>query len=278
MDNQNVDDKIQKLTDSLSTIKTENFITSIIVLVVGIILVTLLDRFARKLLKNSRLDLRIKDLALHIVKYLLYLTVIIAAVSTLGINLNAIVAIISIASLGITLALESVISNMASGIMLITTRPFTVGQYIESEDKGGTVQAIHLNHTEILTLEGTTIIVPNKTLANSIITNFHATGKRRLNFNVSCAYSEPTEKVKRGFLNACEKFPEILKEPAPEIYVASMEESDIKYNLYVWTKSEEALPVKYGFMTVLRDELEKSEVRFAYPHVVVKLPEKNEKN
>lgn len=259
----------EQMAESLKSLTLGQIVTAVVILVVGIILVKLLLKLIKRLLDKSRLDDKIRKIAIVVIRIILYTVVIVMAVSALGINTNSIVVFISVFSLGITLALENVLGNLAGGILLISTTPFKIGDYISVDGNEGTVHQILLNHTELVTTDDITIIIPNQRMSTSTVINYSAQGRRRLIFNVGCSYGSQTEDVQRACRNACDRLPGILKDPKPEIYISNFKDSNIDYVIYVWVMCKDVIPVKKEFYTILREELKKQNCHLAFPQLDV---------
>lgn len=117
--------------------------------------------------------------------------------------------------LGITLAAEDILANIAGGLVILSSRPFTIGDYIEVSGVSGTVEEISLNHTKLTTPDGLLVMLPNKTLADSQMTNYTALGQRRITQVVSASYQDAADTVKAACQSAIGKTPEYCRTQLP---------------------------------------------------------------
>ena len=257
------------LNAAIGGLSLGNVIKAAVVFVICIIIVKLILKAAEKVAAKSKLDNNVSTILLKVLRIALYLITAMITVSELGINTTSLVAFLSVISLGITLAAESILSNFASGLVLLTTRPFVLGDYICVGDKEGTVSLIHLNHTEILAPDGLVVTIPNSSLTASNIVNCTRTGKRRIDFPVSVDYSAATDTVKKACLDALKTLDAVLDDPAPSVFITKYNANDIEFTIYSWVKSADYVPTKLSINEALRVEFEKNDIKFSYPHVNV---------
>ena len=140
------------------------------------------------------------------------LTVIITA-EALGINTSSLTALLSVLTLGITLAAEDILGNVAGGLVILSSHPFALGDFIEAGGTSGTVREIGLNHTKLETANGQMILMPNKDLSSSKIINYTVLGRRRIVRTVTASYDAPTETVMTACMEAVEATANILPDP-----------------------------------------------------------------
>ena len=116
-----------------------------------------------------------------------------------------------------SLALQNTLSNLAGGITLLASKPFTVGDYVEIGSVSGTVSLVGLAYTTLVTVENKEIYIPNSQLSSATIINYTRLGRRRMEITISASYDAPTDAVKAALHEAVSQFPQILPDPAPEI-------------------------------------------------------------
>ena len=166
-----------------------NIVTAILVAVIGFFVIKLIMNLLRKLKGFEKLDQTTTRFILNGIKWLLYVILIIAVITILGVPMASVIAVLASAGLAVGMALQGALSNLAGGILLMIMRPFKVGDYIEAAGAGGVVQAIHLFYTVILTLDNKRVTIPNGSLMNSNVTDFTAEPTRRVDLVFSCAKS-----------------------------------------------------------------------------------------
>ena len=127
---------------------------------------------------------------------LLKILLLVAVISTLGIDTTAIAAILAAAGLGIGLALQGVLSNLAGGVLIILFKPFKISDLINAQDEVGVVKEIKIFTTDIVTPDNKRVVIPNGALANNNIVNFSAEGKLRVDLIIGVEYQENIKQTK----------------------------------------------------------------------------------
>ncbi len=247
--------------------------TALIVLVCLLVIRTV-ERLLGRVLEKSRLNTRLRKYLSTAIKVILYVISFIIVADYLGINMNSLVALLSVGSLGVTLAAEDILGNTAGGLVLLSSHPFAVGDFIETNGTSGTVRELGLNHTRLMTPDGLLVLLPNKELANSKVINYTALGLRRVTRKVSASYDDATDKVKAACLEAVAAADKVLAEPAPSVYLSDYGESSIEYTLFCWTKPEDYWQVYYAVGEALRDAFIRHGAEMSYNHMNVHIIEK----
>lgn len=256
-------------TISLGGVTLAGALSAVITLLVCLIVIRIMVKMVDRLLRKSKLDERLQRYLLLALKMLLYIVAAIIVIDALGVKTTSLVALLSVASLGVTLAAEDILGNMAGGLVLLTSRPFVIGDYIEAEGVTGTVEEITLNRTKLLTVDGLTVLVPNKALSAAKLTNYTSLGRRRVCQKISASYDAPTEAVKAACFAALAATPDKLEDPAPSVYLTEYGSSAIEYSVYCWTTSEHYLPVLLALGENLRGAFAEHGVQMTYDHLNV---------
>lgn len=242
----------------------ENILAAAVTLLVCLVAVRLLLKLARRLLGRTKLEERIRRYILTLLKLLLYTLTVVFTAGSLGINMTSLVALLSVGSLGVTLAAEDVLGNVAGGLVILSSHPFAIGDFIESGGVSGTVEEISLNHTKLTTADGLTALLPNKELAASKVINYTALGRRRIVWKMSAAYDAPTEAVKAACRRAVEATEHILEDPAPAVYLTGFGESGVDFTVYCWAAAGDFWTTQFALAENLRAEFAKAGVEIPY--------------
>lgn len=244
-------------------------VSTVVILIICLIVIKLLMKLLRRLVRRTRMDERVQKYVLTGLKLVLYIITVIIVMDALNINATSLVALLSVGSLGITLAAEDILGNVAGGLVMLSSRPFAIGDFIEADGVSGTVQEITLNHTKLLTADGLTVLVPNKTMSGSKLTNYTALGKRRICWKISASYDSPTETVKAACMDALNRTPDQLPDSAPSVNLTDYGSSAIEYSVYCWATPENYLNVYLKLGENLRSALEEQNVEMTYEHLNV---------
>lgn len=261
------------ISNVLGDISISRAITTLITLLICLIVIRIIMKLVRRILGTSKLDVRAQKYILSGLKAVLYLLTALIILGTLDVDMTSLVALLSVISLGITLAAEDILANMAGGLVILTSHPFKIGDYIEVSGTAGNVEEISLNYTKLITPDGHLVMLPNKTLADSQMTNYTALGRRRVTHVISASYDAPTKTVKAACYHAIAQTPDVLEYPAPAVYVTQYGSSAIEYTVYCWSSTDTFMNVKFGLSENLRSAFEKYGVEMTYNHLNVHIME-----
>ena len=214
-----------------------NIVTAILVAVIGFFVIKLIMNLLRKLKGFEKLDQTTTCFILNGIKWLLYVILIIAVITILGVPMASVIAVLASAGLAVGMALQGALSNLAGGILLMIMRPFKVGDYIEAAGAGGVVQAIHLFYTVILTLDNKRVTIPNGSLMNSNVTDFTAEPTRRVDLVFSCAKSEKPAEIQQCILDAVASSKYALQDPAPFANISGGTNEAMEFTVRVWCET-----------------------------------------
>ena len=243
-------------------------ISAAILLVVCGVLIKLILKATDRMLGRSRLDKAVHPFIRTIVKLVLLFTAIMLIAGTLGVDTSSLLALLSVAGLAVSLAVQNVLSNMASAVILLTTKPFQIGHFIEMGSVSGTVVKIGAICTDILTLNNQLVHVPNSEITGSTVTNYTASDKRRLEYRITASYDAPVEDVKAALLRAAEH-PLRMQEMQPIARVNGYGESAIEYVLFLWIRPKDYMDVYYDVLENVKREFDAAGIEMTYPHINV---------
>ena len=212
----------------------------------------------------EKLNKTVRNFLKNIIKIVLYVAVVIAALIVLGFELSVFSA--AIASLGVTigLALQGGLSNIAGGVMVVAFKPFELGDYIETPDASGTVTDIGIFYTTLTTPDNKKVVVPNGTISNSVVTNYSTHDTRRIDFDFTISYTSSIDDAKK-VLMACAKSDErILVDPAPTVMIAGHGESSVTIRLRVWVKNSDYWDVNFDMLEVVKKTFDDTGIEIPY--------------
>ena len=257
------------LNNSIGGISLGDIIAAVITLIVCMLVVRVIRNIVQKMLGKTHLDKRAQKYILSGIKIALYLITAIIVVSKLGIDMTSLVALLSVVSLGITLAAEDILANIAGGLVILSAHPFTIGDFIEADGATGTVEEISLNYTKLMTPDGHLVLLPNKTLADSKMVNYTSMGRRRVTQKISASYDAPTETVKAACEKALAMTDLILTDPAAEAHLSSYGDSAIEYVVFCWCNASDYWTVHFNLGENLRKTFAEFGVEMTYNHLNV---------
>ena len=209
------------------------------IFIFGRIGISILLSIIRRVLDRAGTDKTLTRFVVSLSKGLLLTFVVIAAISALGVQTTSFIAVLGAAGLAVGLALQSSLSNFASGVMLIIFQPFKRGNYVEAGGVTGTVEEVAIFNTVLKTPNNFKVIVPNGDIISNSITNYSAHDTRRIDLVVGIGYDDDLRKAKQVLERIISEENRILKDPAPFIGVSELADSSVNFVVRPWVKSSD---------------------------------------
>ncbi len=240
-------------------------ISFLAVLLIGWGITKYIVKLIEKALIKSRLDVSVHGFMLTISGFFLKLIVLITAATIIGVPVTTFIAMLSAAGLAVGLALKDSLSNFAAGILLLTFRPFSVGDFIETDSFSGTVLSVQVLYTALNTMDNKRVMVPNGSLATSHIINYSIEPFRRIDKVYSVAYGSDVIKVKEVLMGIIIRNENIIEDRGVLLGVSNHNDNSIDFDLKFWVKREDFLTVSYSVNEEVIQEFEKNGIRIPYP-------------
>ena len=242
---------------------------ALVIFYVGRMVVAMVVRAVGKLLNSRGMDEILVSFLSSILRWVLLLFVIIAALSQLGINTTSLVALLGAAGLAIGLSLQSSLSNFASGVMLIIFRPFTKGDFVEAGGATGVVDSISIFTTTMTTPDNKEIIVPNGAILGNNITNYSARPTRRVDMVFGISYDDDIRKAKQLLEEIIAADDRVLPEPAPVIALGELADSSVNFLVRPWAKSEDYWGLLWDTTETVKLKFDEAGISIPYPQMDV---------
>jgi small conductance mechanosensitive channel len=252
------------VSEVLKTLGTYSWriVGALVILLVGLTLGKLVRKTLMRVLTTRKLDPTVVYFSDSCLQVLLYGVVLIAAIHRLGVETSSLVAMLGAAGLAIGLALRGQLSNVASGLLIIIFRPFSVGNYIEGGGSAGTVEKIELMSTEVLTPENVTVIIPNSKLTADKVINYSRRDDRRLRIVIGVSYKADLQAIRGALQKIVEEEDLILKEPPSSITIKELTDKGIKLEIRMWVKSQDYLKAKVHVNEKIKERYDSEEIPF----------------
>ena len=241
---------------------------TVIVGVVGWFLIRFVLKLLTKILQNSKLDKAAHGLIITLAKSALYILLGLSLASGLGIDVTGIVAMASVATLALSLALQNMLANVIGGFTLLYTHPFQSGDYVEIASQSGTVTEVGMAYTKLTTPDNKLVSIPNSAVIAAEIVNYSVTGTRRVGFTFSVSYDADPDAVVEALLSTV-KDDRILLDPAPFAALDTYGDSSINYVLRVWTNTSDYWDVYFDINRKVQDAFKEKGIEMTYPHLNV---------
>jgi len=184
--------------------------------------------------------------------------------SVIGADLTGLVAILAAAGFAVGMALQGSLGNFASGILILTLKPYKIGDWIQLEDKFGMVEEIGIFSTDVLTPGNKILIIPNSKVTDSVVTNYSEKGMIRLELEVTMPYAESFPKVKEIILEALKTIPKVLKDPAPEIGINTFDSHSIELLVRPYVLPDDYWEVTFQTNEAIKKAFSANQIKVAY--------------
>lgn len=264
-------DYLQKLIEFLVD-KAQLLVGALIILIVGLYICKFIRKVVRNSLKKTRLDASVAGFINSLTKYGLWALLAVIVINKLGVDTTSIIALLTSASLAVGLALQGCLSNLAGGILLLIMKPFVVGDYINDGcGHEGTVTAIEIIYTRLLTADNQSICIPNGKLADSSVTNLTHQTSRRIDFEVGIDYGENIDHVRSVLLETASKSPYPDTSNPPQVFVTSFDSSSVKIVLRIWCATDNYWPAKFEIQEAIKKAFDEEGITIPYEHMDVNI-------
>ena len=225
---------------SIITAYTPKVVGAILTLVIGFWIVGRITNIAKRTMLRNNLDQSITPFLSSIISVGLKVLLLLSVASMFGVETTSFVAIFGALTLAIGMALQGSLGHFASGVLILTFKPYKVGDLVSiGGGHTGTVEEIQVFNTVLLTLDNKKIIVPNGVVTNNVITNISGQGIIGVEFTFGISYNASIDKAREIILKVADECPYILKEPATAVVVAPWGDSAVNLASRPFCKSED---------------------------------------
>lgn len=250
-----------------------SLITAVIVLILGVLISRLIARVTSRTLRKTSLNGAARGFLVSLVRILLYVIVIIMALSVLNVPMSSIITIFGAAGLAVSLALQNCLSNLCGGFIILFSKPFTSGDTIELDGTVGKVDAIGILYTKIKTFDGKTVFIPNGKISDAKIINYTESPERRIDLSFDISYSADYEKARLIILKILEDDPLVLDEPNPIVRMSKHKDSSLAIDTLVWVKNEDYNSVRYSIIENVKSAFDKENIEIPFNQLDVHIKE-----
>lgn len=235
------------------------------ILFVGWVFAGWLKSFVRGVLKRSPVD----DMLVPFLTGIIYVVVItivgVTAVGALGVSTASFVAVLGAAGLAIALAFQGTFSNFAAGVMLLTFRPFKVGDFVEMAGVSGTVSEVSIFTSVLNTADNIEIRIPNSQIFGETVKNYSANATRRIDLVMGVDYSDDLSVAAQTCMDTVSADPRVLADPPPLVAVDELGASSVNFVVRPWVKTEDYWSTRRDLTRALKENLEAAGCSFPFP-------------
>ncbi|MBT8218400.1 MAG: mechanosensitive ion channel [Bacteroidia bacterium] len=257
----------------LITDYTPKVIGAILTLIIGFWIAGAITRYLRKLMERRGMDETITPFLGSLVNVGLKIMVLLAVAGMFGIETTSFVAIFGALAFAIGMALQGSLGHLASGVLLLTFRPYKVGDLVEiGGGQTGVVEGIQIFNTVLATLDNKRIIVPNGVVTSNVITNISGQGVIGVELTYGIGYNDDIDKAKEIILKVGKECPHILDEPAQGVVVAELGDSSVNLATRPFVNSENYWDTYFYMQENVKKSFDREGISIPYPQMDVHMP------
>ncbi|HEX5488216.1 MAG TPA: mechanosensitive ion channel domain-containing protein [Rhodanobacteraceae bacterium] len=238
---------------------------AIVLLVVGIWIIGQLANLLRRGLRRGHLDPTLIGFLRNGVYGMLLVLLVVSLLQLVGLPSASLIAAVGAAGLAIGLALQGSLSNLAWGVLLIVFRPFRVGDFVQFGSILGTVERVDLMQTYLIMPDNREAIVPNAKVGSDAIINYNRLGQRRFEISVGIGYDDDIGRAMGIVRGLFEADPRVLKDPAPGVWVASLDASAVQLVIRAWAHVSDLWEAQTALIRAVKETFDAEGISIPFP-------------
>lgn len=248
---------------------------ALIILVVGILIVFVIRKIMKKAMGKSKIDPSLAGFLIKLISLIGYVLVVIAVLTKMEVNTTGLIAVFSAAMAGVAIALKDHLADIASGIVILFTRPFVTGDFIEFGSHKGFVEKIDIMHTKVRTYSDTEVIVPNSKITTTEVNNYSSSPEIRVELSVPISYAADIDKTKAVLMNTAKNTKMILTDEkyTPQIRLEKYDESSLDFRVRCWCDFKDYWQVYYQLTENIKKSLDENNIPIPYNQLDVHIVE-----
>jgi small conductance mechanosensitive channel len=249
----------------------QSLVLALLIYWVGKRIAKLVSNMTGKGLTKTGNEVILVNFIKNIIYYVILAAVIVMALGQLGVQTTSLIAVMGAAGLAIGLALKDSLSNLASGVMLVLTRPFKRGDFVDVAGTSGKVTEIKLFSTVLQTPDNKKLIIPNGQITSDVITNYTTEAMRRIDLVIGVSYDDDIRQAKKILTETITAHELVLQEPKPVVMLKDLGASSVDFVVRPWVKTEDYWTVYGDLMEQIKLNIEAGGCSFPYPQTDVHL-------
>lgn len=248
---------------------------ALLIFFVGRLLIKWIRNISKRNFHRANVDVGVQQFADSLINVCMYAVLMFIIISNFGINTTSIAAILASATVAISLALQGTLSNFAGGVLILVTKPFSVGDYIieDNNQNEGTVKEIKLFYTKLTTIENKTVVIPNSMLTSNSLTNVTAREERQLDLKIHISYDSDLKKAKDILTELLHEEEGVLEQERVQVFVDELGASAVVIGIRAWIKTEEYWKVRWRLLENIKLTLESNQIEVPFNQLTVHMKE-----
>ena len=242
---------------------------ALVTLVIGFWLAKIIANKVKTALEKRDVDPSLVPFLRVLISVLIKVLVLISAAGLFGIEVTSFIAILSALAFAIGLALQGQLSHFAAGILILSIKPFKVGNFIKTNGYGGTVQEINIFNTILTTLDNRVVIIPNGNITSNPLENFSVKDIRRLPLTFGVSYDADLDKVREVIQEVIDDCDMVLHDQGVDIKVSELADSSVNFIVRPWCNAADYWPLNFHLQETIKKEFDKAGIGIPYPQMDV---------
>jgi small conductance mechanosensitive channel len=240
-------------------------VSSLLILFFGWWVIKFIVGYVKRIFDKTDYDPTLENFIVSLLNWGLKILLFIVVISQLGVETTSLIAVVGAAGLAIGLALQGSLSNFAGGVLIISLKPFRVGDFIEAQGVSGTVKETSLFYTKLNTFGNQLAIIPNGQLTNNNIINYTEEGKRKDAITLGISYSSNIKLAKDILMKLMTEQEGIMKDPAPQVVVSELADSSVNLSLRFWALNDDFWNCHWFTIEEAKTRLEAAGIAIPFP-------------
>ncbi len=237
---------------------------AIAILWIGFKIIKKLAKLFDLALEKSGMSANIRPFLMSMVSVSLKVLLLIIVAGIVGLELTIFATIIAASVFAIGMSLQGSLGNFASGLIVLSLKPYNVGDWIQIDDKFGKVEEIGVFNTIVTTPGNKTLIIPNSKITDDVVTNYSKKGMIRLEIDITMPYEESFPKIKNIISEALSTIPQILKEPQPEIGIENFDSHSVQIAVRPYAIPDDYWDVTFASYECIKKAFSEHNIKVAY--------------
>lgn len=251
-----------------------DLVLAVLIFFGGWFLARLAARLTRRAISKGKADALVVSFVGSLVKALVLVVATVSAIAQLGVNITSMIAALGAAGLTASFALQGSLSNLVSGMQIIFTKPFKMGDYLSLGTYEGTVKRIEILSTTLSTFDNKEVVIPNSMITSDVVVNFTSSGTRRLDLSYGVSYQADLKKAKQILWDLATGDSRVLSDPAPLVAVGEMKDSSVTVVAKLWCQQEDYWSVYYAMQESVKEAFDREGISIPYSQLDVHIIEK----
>lgn len=251
-----------------------NIIAAVVILFAGFIITRVTLRIMGKGLNLKHVDPTIHKFLMSVVKVVMTVIIVVSALSAVKVPMSSILATIGTAGIAIGLALQDSLSNVAGGFIILFAKPFKCGDYVKIDTDEGTVDAISMLYTRLLTIDNKAVFIPNSNVAKSAVTNFTDEDRRRLELRFTVSYRDDFRKAEKLIREVLENHGKILSSPdKPLVVMDEHGHNGVVILTRSWVKTADYWQTRWDILEKIKETFDENGITIPFEQMDVHISE-----